>query len=169
VHWSVRRFPVFGVVMRTRWVWSTVEWHWQNQTAVSGEKLVPVIHFPQQNPSGVDPRLLGEGLITNCMSHEIDWRLKLIFITYKNSVQTSRRTQIFHLKIYWCVLCKEPIAVHGANKKNRLAITNVRNSVLMLNLAIYGGVSKKLRQLSGVSSGHHNSGNISYLCISTHI
>ena len=44
------------------------------------------------------------------------------------------------------MLCKEPIAVHCANHKNRLAITNsVRNSVLLLNLEIYkyGGVSKK--------------------------
>jgi len=58
------------------------------------------------------------------MSWVLNNVLKLIFITYKDSVKTSRRTQIFHLKIYWCVLCKEPIAVHGANHKNKLAITN---------------------------------------------
>jgi hypothetical protein len=122
------------------------------------------------NPNGVDPRFRGERPATNCLLDEIAWRLKLIFITYKDSVQTSRKERSFHLKLYSCVLCKEPIAAHGANQKNRLATSNnVRNRVLVLNLAIYTGVSKKLRQLSGVSSRRKNSGNVSYLCISTNI
>ena len=100
-------------------------------------RTCPSYTLSTTNPNGVDTRLRGERPATNCLEVEIDWRLKLIILTYKDSVQTSRKTQSFRLKIYWCVLCKEPIAVHCANHKNRLETTNsVRNRVLVLNLAI---------------------------------
>jgi len=101
-------------------------------------RTCPSYTLSTTNSNEVDTRLRGERPTTNCLNDEMDWRPKLIILTYKDSVQTSRKTQSLRLKIYWCVLCKKPIAVHCANHKNRLETTNVvRNRVLVQNLAIY--------------------------------
>jgi hypothetical protein len=125
-HWPVRKFPVFVVVMRSSWVWSTVKWHWQTQNCSFRRRPCPSYTLPTTNPNGLDPRFRGKGSVTDCLSDEIDWWKTKINLYYLQgfSSKTSQRIQIFYLKIYWCVLCKEASAVHCANHKNRFAITN---------------------------------------------
>jgi hypothetical protein len=88
-HWPVRKFPVFVVVMRSRWVWSTVEWHWQTQNCSFRRRTCPSYTLLTTNPNGLDPCFRGEGLVTNCLSDEIDWRKTKIILYYLQGLSSN--------------------------------------------------------------------------------
>jgi hypothetical protein len=65
---------------------------------------------------GFNPRTMGP--IENTLTIRPPRALKLFFITLKNSIRTSKRTQHFTItKITWLTLFKEIIAVYSENHK----------------------------------------------------